>query len=598
MTSYEWQEGHCYGTHARPRYSAISYTWGRYMLNSPTEQPHVKSIEIKGLTWNIPRIDEAHFTVAQFETLIRQSVAERVNPKPNPSWASCIFEFVWLDIACINQTPGHPQMASEIGRQAKIFRMAKRVLVWLSRSSRALLERAIQKIIIAAETAEEDHTNTLPAQDRWTTSSGYRSKAILTGRERWLTSALTYLKLLIKDKWFSSLWTLQEAFLSQWAYVISAEVEPVRDDSPQLHGIFSACDTLNKICKRSVSHKITAGQTASSVETELVDILEKSGFAALAVENAIALYTMASNRIASRPVDYIYGIMQVFGFQLGISAPNADPRIHPDLPELELQLGKRLIEDYPMLSQLHVHSKPVEIGQGWRVSSSSIVPDVSKKVPFHVTSSFLGYHTPLCKLSYKDIAGVTWGSFSGKVCAFEHLERAWLSIDSRVEYANSIYGKSTQQIVLDSTNLVSKGEFSENPQNDIPRDTRQHKLATDMLRVFKQKKLSASVLLLGRFSDDDHGEDFWEMAGGHLSEFNGDRFNVGLILVKPQGEAEEFWRRLGICIWDLSHLTLRRDDTPGRSFHEALNLNGINAPEKTFLEGLTDDWKQVEGLFG
>ncbi|MCJ1387457.1 hypothetical protein MMC18_000300 [Xylographa bjoerkii] len=600
MTSYEWQDGHRYGAHVMPAYSAISYTWGRYELPSPHAQPHVRAITIHGVSWAIPRIHEAHFTVAQFEALIRRSVAESLAPSPNPSWRTTAFEFLWLDVACINQTPRHPQKAAEIGRQAAIFRKAKRVLVWLNRTPRVILERAVQKIIIAAELAAEHHASTGPdrneqAAARETESA---SRALLTGNEQWLTSALTYLKRLTEDKWFSSLWTLQEAFLSSWAYVISEETEPICHDSPQLHSIFEACETLNKICRQSVSYKTMSGQEGAFNEAELIDIVGRSGFSALAVENPMALYTVAANRATTRPVDYIYGIMQVFDFQLGVSAPNADPARQPALPELELQFGKRLIKDHPVMSQLHIHTKPVQTGQGWRVSSSSIVPEVANKVPFHVTRSFLGDHTLLCKLSYKSVDGVTWGWFSGKVCPFDRVKTAWLSIDARPEYARCLHGRTPQQVVLDQTSLVPMSSFSEHPQNNIPRDRRQHRLIQEMSNLFQADNLPAVILLLGRFSDEQHSEDMWNLAGGRIPEFHGDRFNIGLILIKPQGEGKQCWQRIGICIWDLSHLTLRENVVPGTSFFESLKLEGIDAPEKAFLEGLTDDWEQTEGLFG
>lgn len=34
-------------------------------------------------------------------------------------------EYVWIDIACIQQTPNSREMAAEVGRQAKIFRGAE-----------------------------------------------------------------------------------------------------------------------------------------------------------------------------------------------------------------------------------------------------------------------------------------------------------------------------------------------------------------------------------------------------------------------------------------------------------------------------------------
>jgi hypothetical protein len=169
MTSYEWQKGHRYGTHTKPFYSAISYTWGRYQLTASSDQPYVKPIEVRGVNWNIPRIDEAHFTVTRLEELLRRSIDHR--PSPTKAHSNVAIEFVWLDVACINQTPNHPQMAFEIGRQARIFRKAKRDFVWLTQSTHENLEKSIRQLRVAQEAAERMHlrkAENLPISHNWT----------------------------------------------------------------------------------------------------------------------------------------------------------------------------------------------------------------------------------------------------------------------------------------------------------------------------------------------------------------------------------------------------------------------------------------------
>ena len=105
-----------------------------------------------------------------------------------------------------------------------------------------------------------------------------------------------------------------------------------------------------------MAEKDTLGHPILPAESEILDVVEKSGLGAPAVENPMALYTVALNRTCSRPVDRIYGIMQLFGFQLGISAPDADIANPPQLPELELQLGQHLAMKFPIMSQMHVHT--------------------------------------------------------------------------------------------------------------------------------------------------------------------------------------------------------------------------------------------------
>ncbi|KAL2799239.1 hypothetical protein BJX66DRAFT_293412 [Aspergillus keveii] len=41
-------------------------------------------------------------------------------------------DFLWLDVACIDQRPNSRENASEIGRQAKICKRAQDVYVWLT----------------------------------------------------------------------------------------------------------------------------------------------------------------------------------------------------------------------------------------------------------------------------------------------------------------------------------------------------------------------------------------------------------------------------------------------------------------------------------
>lgn len=613
MTSYEWQAGHKYGVHIQPRYNAISYTWGRYRLNLTLEKPYVKPIKINGVNWKIPRIDDSHFTVDQFEELIRRSTEPSSYSGHNPAFTPSKIEFVWLDVACINQTPDHPQMAVEIGRQARIFRKAKRVLIWLNQATSQGLEREITGIVAAATNAERRLIETPLPDDQWTSIPGSDSKmfllrkeqwltskiketrakiknkwfgimantprTLLQGDEQWLASAIENISLLTEDRWFSSLWTLQEAFLCQWAYVISGEVEALQVSSPQLKDIFTACETLNAVCKRSVAHKRALNMPTADTEARLVDMVEGSGLAALAMENPMALYTVASNRVTSRPVDRVYGIMQVFDLQLGISAPHADKGASPNLPELELQLGQELLLKYPIMSQLHVHTQPVKRDQAWRVSSSSRVPELASKVGYLVTRSLMGEHKVLCQLSPTVVDGNSCASFSGKICSFNILQQAWSSMDRRRIPGRRNGKKSTQQIVVDSSPLMPSSLFTDDPTQDIPRDERQHRLAAELVNLCSRQGLSISVLLLGHFSDDRHTEDWWKLAGGSISEFTGDRFNIGLILV--QNTNAGVWNRLGICIWDLVQ-----------------TASGQNtAIQRDVLEGNSNDWKLLSGLF-
>ena len=148
MTSYTWQPGNIYGRYQEPEYNAISYTWGRFCLTrnengsgAEGSSSSKQAIAVANVDWDIPEINPEHFSIEQFHTAIRAATKrlhERVDGKNT--------EFLWLDIACIDQRWGSTDGALEIGRQAAIFQGADEVYIWLSRSVSAMLEESIKDI--------------------------------------------------------------------------------------------------------------------------------------------------------------------------------------------------------------------------------------------------------------------------------------------------------------------------------------------------------------------------------------------------------------------------------------------------------------------
>ena len=130
LTSYSWQPGNLYGGIKEPMYNAISYTWGRWRLQD-SERPDVKAILINGVGWSLPRIDPAHFSVEEFEKVIKNAALITKSPR-NDLIQTEYVEFIWLDVACIDQRASEPQSAAEIGRQAAIFRGAHQVFIWFT----------------------------------------------------------------------------------------------------------------------------------------------------------------------------------------------------------------------------------------------------------------------------------------------------------------------------------------------------------------------------------------------------------------------------------------------------------------------------------
>lgn len=184
MTSYEWKPGNWYGTKQAPIYNAISYTWGRWTL-SDDEIPEVDSLEIKGVPWNIPRVHPARFTKEQFMAVIRRATTDR----RHSSRLGKPVDFVWLDIACIDQRMLEPAStgAAEVGRQAKIFRGAAQVSIWVNDITQDQLH-TIQQTLTKVLRQLENATHGSQVQ------------------EDFPVETYEVLQILLADPWFSSLW--------------------------------------------------------------------------------------------------------------------------------------------------------------------------------------------------------------------------------------------------------------------------------------------------------------------------------------------------------------------------------------------------------
>jgi hypothetical protein len=111
MTSLERQEGNVYGNDKEPAYNILTYTWGRWEVNSGPK------LVVRGVTWEIPAIDEKHFKVESLRRVLQRMTVD--------------VEHVWIDAACIDQENDAVKM-DEVGRQAGIFQKAKRSYAWLN----------------------------------------------------------------------------------------------------------------------------------------------------------------------------------------------------------------------------------------------------------------------------------------------------------------------------------------------------------------------------------------------------------------------------------------------------------------------------------
>lgn len=358
MTSYCWQPGNIYGSSLAPLYNAITYTWGRWELRNVDQCPAIRALDIQGVEWAIPRIDPEHFSQEDFMAAINRAVQAVPNFAAKTKQAGLSqerIEFLWLDIACIDQRRNSPDGTAEVGRQADIFRGAHNVFVWLTTFSGLQLTENLTAISIPRGL---DPNARLP---------------------RPLDTIQQSLELLTRDPWFSSLWTLQEAFIRQDALFLA------RDGQLAADAVLAVVDGLNfpfcfrvlvRICSdlvRFINEEVWDLNSETTVEasTRHQTLVRRIGVTSgLQEGNPLAAFIASGQRTTSREPDRVYGIQQVFGFRLGSTAVGASQRDFTR-SELEVQLGQEIIKRFPLMSQLFVTVEPVEFGKNWHINPGS-----------------------------------------------------------------------------------------------------------------------------------------------------------------------------------------------------------------------------------
>jgi hypothetical protein len=370
MTSHVWREGNTYNGIANPPYNAISYTWGRWRLERD-EDPHVKPIDVKGIDWRLPRIRPHHFAPSQFHRAIEAATHSPFRFQDVPSEMLASVDFLWVDVVCIDQRDAEPRFRAEVGRQAGIFDRARHVFIWLSSTSSGVFESFI------ASTAAFGQLHQDPDEPEWEYEGDDNPRK---GRpvETIPTSATVWSLLLrvLDDPWWSSLWTLQEAYMRADAYLLSSNGDlvtfprPMKPYEPwRLSDLLITYETLRTVCEQATQDSSDPWYTA------MQDMYKRKGLRALATRNPLAIYEAATNRETTKEVDRIYGIQQIFNCRVGnTTVEAAEKTCTYSLDDLEEQLGLKLLDCLPVSSQYHVFTQPTTLASQWRLQRHSIVP--------------------------------------------------------------------------------------------------------------------------------------------------------------------------------------------------------------------------------
>lgn len=175
-------------------YTAVSHTWGRYKYCNYEEYPPVQLAGIK--EWTIPQ--NSKFKVDQLPDILASV------PFNTP--------YVWFDLVCIPQEPTDERLIriskEEIGRQAKIFRRAKFAAAWLNDiDSWKGMNAAIRRLCV--HFLQEGNEDGIPQPVLDLAIQDPDSILELFNDTSEKNDAPEH----FVNRWFSSLWTLQEVCL-------------------------------------------------------------------------------------------------------------------------------------------------------------------------------------------------------------------------------------------------------------------------------------------------------------------------------------------------------------------------------------------------
>ncbi|KAG8531428.1 uncharacterized protein KY384_003057 [Bacidia gigantensis] len=497
MISLEREEGNKYGQYIEPAYSILSYTWGRWELPEGNA-----ALKVGGINWRVPTIDERHFSVAQLEKAIW-----RISSGRDSENSSQLIHFVWIDIACIDQE-NEALKATEIGRQAAIFKNATHAYIWLSH----LDDNEMQQ----CDTTLFDTNMILSPHFE---GNGTEPEDL----ESWNASFREVSETLYRDPWFTSLWTLQEMFLRPDAEILTQDANLIERKGGNgstlgLSNLIINYTTVYKaLCDSSSSNELSSPKENS----ELLELVEKLGLYWGQWENPMLLLIAARYRQTRNPKDRIYGIMQVYDLKLGVSSqPDRDFTVE----DLQFQLASAHNAQSAINAQMFIHTQAVQLGRCWRMQSES-------RIPHDLEFTELGRKS-LCKISIEE---TRLPIYQGKACSLSTLSELWQSGSSGSDVASrhsedKYSEEMLQDVLLDLPERVELEAWAglNNHSMELSRKT-------ELVRLLV---MSAShniqVLLLGKLIDGID-EDIDMLAGLMVRR----RF-LGTV---------ECWQRIGICLW-------------------------------------------------
>jgi hypothetical protein len=534
MRSIERSEDANYDHHHEPKYATLSYTWGRY------KKPGGPALPVRNVPWTILSVDPKHFTVLQL-----QNVIDRIKLESR-------LDFLWLDVACLDFSDVSAILDDGIVWQKEIFGSADQNFVWLSQIDSRMLSTILQSLSGATTYGQRAQGRALQADDE--ICSYLRHKAHSAFRE------------LLKDPWFTSLWTLQEAMINPDAILLCCDGNPVparlgalqiyqgpqimkvtfEDDSSDQHHLFNVklanCEYNSIYYEQTENASLLQLARISRVILDLLDsvqpqqghwpdlqvlrsLIHQSGLPAFINFNVLKFSELAGTRAKARPraqLEYLYRSVLGHAFAQ-----------RPD-EKLDYAAFKRHILTHFLVSaHIFIRSQP-QIGRNsWLYTPDCTHPDVD--LLFQCTDHFVPLLTTVIVMDER----VT---FTGSAFFFN------AAMDHLLQDARPGDGSRLLGIAFDSSDvqLMCRRNISVPMRTALPRRLLQVPLATETWLIDATKNARIVRSFQRIFHGTNENVMVLLLACSRVMRPDALGLAVGLIVCRV---SEHEWQRLGWCFW-------------------------------------------------
>ncbi|KAL9620769.1 MAG: hypothetical protein Q9160_004782 [Pyrenula sp. 1 TL-2023] len=633
MHSFERQYPNIYGPTplvSEPPFATLSYTWSRF------QKEDEETLHVGGIHWNIPSIDPNHFTATQLARVV-QSIAKFSD-----------LEYLWLDIACLNISHldyGEP----EVFMQQDIFYSATQSVVWLSETSASQLSEAAALIISILRDVGNSKRRGISHH------GAFASHLVRATR--------TSLARILNDPWFSSLWTLLEGSVNPDAVLLSAEGSVVRlpsgkypvpdwqqaqlvddDDeskpfmlqrflktpflerawrTPPTEGRFLTLWNLILMGDVILNWRNGDEETRPHYEQQISPFIEiectikNSGLSSFAPFNLLYVYSRVQHRYQRQTDDRLKYISTVlFRFYSGSTPPNDCSTALGSTSLLDTCFSARLIENFPVLSQLYLRVKPAPTSSTWLLSPDCEIPDLEFFLTcfetFNCTYTATLLASSASSSSASSASSLTSSAvpptptfrFRGPTHPFRPLATLWLRPQwstSTSATPLSLLGVSSDSASIPSLDgeCVTLSHISALPSR---RSLRWCTSSTQKWSISYFQRAKCIEHLLHTLAEHDVRVMLLARA---CAKGESCELAIGVVIVRDTSsssgtedathsdDADSIWRRVGICFW----LFGRRSEAIQQLLHmNAIETGGDRGEERAHPD--QGAWRDMDGIFG